>query len=60
MLQARTAITRDNIERFRHRAVECRAQAEIEPNATLRREREETARAYERMAERAERFLPGE
>ncbi len=51
------AITRDDVERFRQRALECRAAAEIEFNPTRRLEREETALAYERMAARAERYL---
>jgi hypothetical protein len=50
-------ITRDDVERFRRRALECRAQAELEFDPTRRREREETALAYERMAARAERYV---
>jgi hypothetical protein len=58
MLHApRPAITRHDIERFRRRAIECRAQAEIEFDPARRQEREETALAYERMAARAERYV---
>ena len=39
-----------------HRARECRVEAEIEPDPERRRERKETALAYERMADRAERY----
>jgi hypothetical protein len=58
MLKAtRPAITRNDIERFHRRARECRAEAEIEFDPARRRAREETALAYERMAERAERYV---
>ncbi len=60
MLQATPlAITRDEIERVRRRALECRAEAQIECDPARRQEREETALAYERMAERGERHLAG-
>jgi hypothetical protein len=60
MLQAtRLSITRDDIERFRRRALECRAEAQIECDPARRQEREETALAYERMAERGERHIAG-
>ena len=49
-------ITRDDVERFWRRA-QCRAEAEIEFDPVRRREREETALAYERMARRAERYV---
>ena len=55
----RPVITRDEIERFRRRAIECRTQAEIEFDPVRRQEREETALAYERMAARAERYIEG-
>jgi hypothetical protein len=50
-------ITRYDIERFRRRALECRAEAEIEFDPARRQEREETALAYERMAARAEHYV---
>ena len=53
----RPEVTREGIEAFRRRARECRVDAEIEPDRERRREREETALAYERMADRAERYL---
>src|SRR5262249_18656024 len=53
----RPTITRDDVERFRRRALECRAEAEIEFDPVRRWEREETALAYERMAGRAERYV---
>ena len=60
MLQATPlAITRDEIERFWRRALECRAEAQIECDPARRQEREETALAYERIAERGERHLAG-
>jgi hypothetical protein len=51
------AITQDGIERFRARARELRAQAELTMQPTRRQELSETALAYERMAARGERFL---
>jgi hypothetical protein len=60
MHASRPAITRHDIERFRRRAVECSAEAEIEFNPVRKQERKETALAYERMAERGERFLERE
>jgi hypothetical protein len=58
MLEAtRPVITRNDVERFRGRARACRAEAEIEFDPARRREREETALAYERMAARAERYV---
>ena len=59
MRTLRTEITPDDIERFRRRARECRAEAETELDPERRREREETALAYERMAERGERYIAG-
>jgi hypothetical protein len=52
-------ITHESIERFRRKAEECRWKASIEFDPVLKREIELTAVAYERMAERAERFLSG-
>jgi len=57
MQAPRPAITPDDIEHFRRRALECRARAEIECQPALRQEHEQTALAYERMAERGERWL---
>jgi hypothetical protein len=53
----RPAITRDDVERFRRRALECRAMAEIEFDPARRRERQKTALAYERMAARPEHYV---
>ena len=50
-------ITKNDIERFRARAREIRAQAELTTRPDLRQQLTETALAYERMAERGERFL---
>jgi hypothetical protein len=50
-------ITREDIDRFRRRAQQCRAVAELTLDQRLQQERLETALAYERMAERAERLL---
>ena len=52
-------ITQESIERFRRKAEECRWKASIEFDPALKREIELTAVAYERMAQRAERFLSG-
>jgi len=54
---ASSTITRADVERFRRRALECRAEAKIEFKPVRRQEREETALAYERMAARAERYV---
>jgi hypothetical protein len=54
MPQAR--ITAVDIEHFRCRAQVCRAEAELTGEPGRRQERLETARAYERMAERARRL----
>jgi hypothetical protein len=53
----RPTITRNDVERFRRRALECRAMTEIEFDPVRRREHEENALAYERMAARAERYV---
>jgi hypothetical protein len=50
-------ITQNSIERFRARAREIRAQAELTMRPELRQQLTETALAYERMADRGERFL---
>jgi hypothetical protein len=50
-------ITPEDIDRFRSRAQKCRAAAELEWEPKRREERLETALAYERMVERAERLL---
>jgi hypothetical protein len=47
MLPLRPTITRDDVERFRRRALECRAMTEIEFDPARRREHEENALAYE-------------
>jgi hypothetical protein len=50
-------ITKQSIERFRVRARELRAEAELTTQPTVRQQVSETALAYERMAERGQRFL---
>jgi hypothetical protein len=50
-------VTVYDIEHFRCRAQVCRAEAELTREPGRRQERLETARAYERMAERAKRRL---
>jgi uncharacterized protein YodC (DUF2158 family) len=50
-------ITREDIDRFRRGAQRCRAVAELKFDQGLQQEQLETALAYERMAERAERLL---
>ena len=50
-------ITQNGIERFRARARQLRAQAELTTWSELQQQLTETALAYERMAERGERFL---
>jgi hypothetical protein len=47
------SVTIADIEKFRRRAEVCRAEAEIVWEPGRRQERLDTARAYERMAERA-------
>jgi len=51
------SITAADIEHFRRRAQVCRAEAELTREPGRWQERLETARAYERMAERAKRRL---
>ena len=50
-------VTVYDIEHFRCRAQVCRAEAELTREPGRRQERLETARAYERMAERGKRRL---
>jgi len=50
-------ITGEDIDCFRIRAQQCRAVAELTSDQRLQQEQLETALAYERMAERAERLL---
>jgi hypothetical protein len=52
-------VTQQDIERFRRRAQECLAEAELTSQPSVRQQRAETALAYERMAARAERLLAG-
>jgi hypothetical protein len=52
----RPIITRNDVECFRRRALECRAMTEIEFDPVRRREHE-NALAYEHMAARAERYV---
>jgi hypothetical protein len=52
-------IDQQGIDRFRARAHELRAEAELTTLPTVRQELLETALAYERMAERGERWLGG-
>ena len=47
------SVTTADIEKFRRRAEVCRAEAEMVWEPGRRQERLDTARAYERMAERA-------
>jgi hypothetical protein len=49
--------TSEDISRFRLRAERCRLAAEVMFDEKLKHEKLETALAYERMAERAERLL---
>jgi hypothetical protein len=51
------SIVPEDLERWRRRALECRAIAELTSDDGLRHERLETALAYERMAARAERLF---
>jgi hypothetical protein len=51
------SITRDDVDRLRRHARQCRERAEFTFDKGQQRERLETALAYERMAERAERLL---
>ena len=51
----RASVAGHDIEHLRRRAELCRAEAELTPEPGRRQERLETALAYERMAERAER-----
>jgi hypothetical protein len=50
-------VTQHDIERFRARARQLRAQAELTTRPELQQQLTETALAYERMAERGKRFL---
>jgi len=50
-------VTVYDIEHFRCRAQVCRAEAELTGVPGRRQERLETARAYERMADRAKRHI---
>ena len=51
----RASVAGPDIEHLRRRAELCRAEAELTREPGRRQERLETALAYERMAERAER-----
>ncbi len=56
---SQASITAADVERFRGRAQVCRAEAELTWEPGRRQERLDTARADERMAERAKRsFWP--
>ena len=55
----RFVITAQDVDRFRQRAEQCRAEAESIIQSALRDEHLATARAYDRMADRAERFVSG-
>jgi hypothetical protein len=59
MSQVSPPVTKDDIERFRIRARQIRAQAELTTLPAVRQELSETALAYERMAARGERLLTG-
>jgi hypothetical protein len=54
------SMTAADIEKFHRRAEVCRAEAAMTQEPGRRQERLDTALAYERMAERAKRYLLNE